>query len=198
MHKLILTAVLAICIVGTTQAGMYTFTFDSLANNSNPATVETYMEGIYMGGVSGYNGITLFTDTDSTIISSDSLLGPDPWLQVDTGTTIDQLRITFDDVPIDYVSFEWMTHQNPLYFVASYTDGGSEVFTLDGDEKGGNQDGTFSYDFTGKTVKTLYFHNGGDWIGIDNLSVNSVPLPAGVLLGVLGLGVVGLKLRKHT
>ena len=36
-----------------------------------------------------------------------------------------------------------------------------------------------------------------DGVHYDNLTFNPVPVPGAVLLGIVGLGVVGIKLRKH-
>jgi len=61
---------------------------------------------------------------------------------------------------------------------------------------------TFTEAFTvgAPTSGSLSFDGvGGDNVGmlLDNVSLTVVPVPGAVLLGVLGLGAVGLKLRKY-
>lgn len=47
-------------------------------------------------------------------------------------------------------------------------------------------------------VTRLVFHDDNLYdVGIDNLVVNTVPVPGAVLLGILGLSVAGVKLRKY-
>jgi len=51
---------------------------------------------------------------------------------------------------------------------------------------------------TGATRLFFGFQNGYEWWNNDgDMSVTVVPVPGAVLLGILGLGAVGVKLRKH-
>ena len=50
-----------------------------------------------------------------------------------------------------------------------------------------------------RTVSLLVLSNGGkDWIGVDNLCVQPVPVPGAGLLGALGMGVTGWLKRRKT
>ena len=200
MKKLLLALVSTLCMVGVAQADLYTFSFDSddspgLANNSTAAQTETYMEGIYMGGLSPFNNITVLASDDDGKIITNALdpLGPDQWLQANTKNLPDAFRISFNNTPIISVSFEWAVMQNDFYlradgieFVVGYGHGNDVIHD------------SWSKTFDGP-VTELYFHNSSSgWIGIDNLVVTPylVPVPAAVLLGVLGLCAAGMKLRK--
>jgi hypothetical protein len=60
----------------------------------------------------------------------------------------------------------------------------------------GTGSGSFAMSF-GSPVSLLVCSDGGWYdIAIDNLTVTPVPVPGAVMLGMLGLGVAGLKLRK--
>ena len=56
---------------------------------------------------------------------------------------------------------------------------------------------------TGSTLVIDFYASGGGWQAgqdeswaIDNVEVTVVPVPGAVLLGILGLSVAGIKLRK--
>jgi hypothetical protein len=194
MKRLFLSVLIA-CLVGTAQAGLYTFTFDpppSLANGSTALQTEAYMEGIYMGGVSPFKDITVWaSDDDGKIIANADPLGSDQWLQANTKNAPDAFRISFNNTPIISVSFDWAVMQNDFFaeadgkgFFVGYGHGNDMVV--------GSTSKTFD-----SPVTELYFHNGqSGWVGIDNLVVTTVPIPAAVLIGMLGLTAAGLRLRK--
>jgi hypothetical protein len=57
----------------------------------------------------------------------------------------------------------------------------------------------FSFSLNNLTDAVLFtFSDSGYYdVGIDNLNVNLVPVPGAFLLGAIGLGVAGMKLRKR-
>jgi hypothetical protein len=201
MNKLILTAVLTICMVGVVHADMYdfTFTFDDVSLGAGAGAIETYMEGIYLSDITVLGSPTI---TDATPLGIP--LGSDLWVIAngETGGAGDWVSFTFT-TPITSVSFDWARTQNDFFaqantmtlpFFSSTGSHGNDVYT-----------GNTTFDFLSDPlllergpVTILTFHNGGSgWIGIDNLSVRAVPVPAAVLLGIIGLGVAGWKLRKY-
>jgi len=200
-YLIVSTVAALVAVMGSpVSADPYTFTFDpppSLANGSTALQTEAYMEGIYMGGVSPFNDITVWaSDKDTKIITNAAPLGSDQWLQADNsgGPMTDAFKISFNNVPIISVTFDWAVLLNDFVAEADGT-----RFFLDPEPEGhGNESrfGSTSYTFA-SPVEELYFHNGGaGWVGIDNLVVATVPIPAAVLLGMLGMTAAGLKLRK--
>jgi hypothetical protein len=197
---LIVTIVAALVAVmgSSVSADLYTFSFDSPspANGSTALQTEAYMEDIYMHGVSSLNDITVWaSDRDGLIITNTTPLGgdSDQWLQADNigAPATDGFKISFNNVPIVSVSFDWAVDKNNFLAEAD----GKQFFLYTNPD---NQaySGSTSYTFA-SPVTELYFHAGGSgWVGIDNLVVAPVPIPAAVLLGMLGLGAAGWKLRK--
>ena len=65
----------------------------------------------------------------------------------------------------------------------------------------GNQWQSFGFDFAAGSTDTLISITGisaaNFYIGLDNVSVVPVPVPGALLLGILGLGAAGIKLRKY-
>jgi len=59
--------------------------------------------------------------------------------------------------------------------------------------------GALLVDVTQLEIATAYYNNfmPQEITGIDNVSLNVIPVPGAVLLGILGLSVAGVKLRKH-
>ena len=207
MKKLMLMSVLTACLAGTAQADLVSFTFDSLATGGR-AAIETYLEGR-----AALAGITVdVTITEPSLgavqITQDAPLGSDSWVQSQGGGGAslpppgvpDSVVFTFS-VPITSVSFDWAKQKNGFYAEAG-NDQTVVVFFSDttppahGDGATSGHENTFTF---GSPATKLAFHDSGDgWVGVDNLIVDfvPVPVPAAVLMGLLGLGAAGLKLRK--
>lgn len=190
-------AVVTICMVGVVQADL--FTFDTLLGPDpySPADVGDYMTGIYGSSIT-----VSAEDADNNLIGNTGQLYDyegDIWLKIDQPEKTDLLEglmITFVE-PIISVSFDWASQHNQ--FIAASDEWGAPfpfaTFFTNGFQEGVTE-GFVTYTFE-SPVTTLYFHDGGKgWIGIDNLAVTPVPVPAAVLLGILGLSVAGWKLRK--
>ncbi len=71
-------------------------------------------------------------------------------------------------------------------------------FVPDGDWVGSDTNKYVNFFFSnGATFDKVEFYTSGIAFEFDNLAVAVVPVPGAVLLGFLGLGAAGLKLRKH-
>lgn len=55
----------------------------------------------------------------------------------------------------------------------------------------------FSPDYGGTMFNVVFDHGAAGTVSFDNVRIYAVPIPAAVLLGLLGLGVAGIKLRKY-
>jgi len=125
-------------------------------------------------------------------------LGPDQYI-ADAVPGAHQFTIEFA-VPITSVSFNWARSDDPFKLEAIYAGGTVQVFSAEtGMTNGGSGSGLEEIDFLdvlGSPVTGLFFHDGGKGaIGIDNLVVNAVPLPASILLGAFAVGLAGWKFR---
>jgi hypothetical protein len=193
MKRLILTAVLTICMTGIAQATP-TFDFDAVASPYGASDIETYMEGIYgsnmtVTGATSYTGPPLSSLTD---YSGDRYIADI--------TSLRSFSISFNAVQITSVSFDWARVGNDFYAEAD----GTTIFSRTGAVNEEGLSGTIDLmALLGHSVTTLTFHDGtSGGIGIDNLEVTQytgtvIPAPGAILLGSMGVGLVGWLRRRR-
>ncbi|MEN6578411.1 MAG: hypothetical protein ABFD90_18850 [Phycisphaerales bacterium] len=96
------------------------------------------------------------------------------WGSIDTYNTV---RFYLDDVLVDTVT------------------GGEVLDAFDG--VSGARDNSKYVNLSGEWFDKVEFESTQRAFELDNLAVSVVPVPGAVLLGFLGLGAAGLKLRRH-
>ena len=158
-----------------------------------------------MGGASPANSITV----DHAVVDDDSPLnaylgsGADNFIDDVTGAGTQYFSINFDNTPITSAAFDWAkSPQTSGTRFHAYADGTEFLNST-------SASGTLSTYTFADPANLLYFEV--TWtgsapiinLGIDNLVVGTadiqpepIPLPGAVLLGILGLGAAGMKLRK--
>lgn len=222
MKKLMFISVLTLCIVGAAQAAL--FNFNSLADEGGSGAISTYMTGVYGSPVTvsdatsdndNWSGNTTIAIRTASSVGGDfeilfantpiiSLLGAGG-----TGSTVGYVYdatsgndfslkaydSTYGDVEnpnasaqvdigyaVDYgTHWEWIWWP---FWGETVDDGDNSVVNI--------PDLVFS-----RPVSLLVISDEGiKDVGIDNLQVTPVPVPAALLLGLLGMGAAGLKLRR--
>ncbi len=205
MKKVLLIIFLTACLGGSAQASLVTFDFDSLYPSGGADAAEI---GSYMSGVYGFP-VMVTGATSYPYMSGETLVNPLPALSgsvadqyiADAENGNHQFYISFS-VPITSVSFDWARTDDPFKLEATYAGGTVQVFSVGaGETHGGSGSGTEGVidllAILGSPVTSLYFHDGGQGgIGIDNLVVNAVPLPASILLGAFAVGLAARKLHQ--
>jgi hypothetical protein len=175
MKKLLLVSVLTICMAGAAQANLYTDGYDptdiKLSHDNNPHSL-TYTYDITDNG---------FPHAGETVVSG-SL---DVWLRDDgdnSGYNHEEIaRVTYDGT--SWTAFDGeMPDSSTKYSVTAI-------------------DTSLLSD--GKLIVVVEATEGDFWFEKGLLTVNTridgtpvVPVPAAVLLGLLGMGAAGLKLRR--
>lgn len=198
MKRLItIYVVLGLMSAGVADAGMVTLTFDELSNQ--PVDGLSYMGvtfGFTVGGVSS-------ADARYNAFGPGTIMNlQDPSLE---GNVLGILTLDFTPLPTDQLQFgvalETFVPLTPGFTV--------ELFDQSLVSLGITNVNTFT---PVSWSEALYTYSGGTLIrravidlnemgvqnrfALDNLTFNPVPAPGAILLGILGLSVAGVKLRK--
>ena len=172
----------------STTASAILFDFEDAPYLGGAAAIEAYMEGIYGSDITVTHGIV----GDGVV---NGPLGPDHYIQVGPSWGTHWFSISFNEVPITSVSFDWGVESNAFH---AYADG-VEFFSQGSGVWSSGNSGTYSF---ASPVTTLKFSNSGlSEIEVDNLNVTPVPEPATMLLlgsGLIGLAGIGRKKFKKS
>jgi hypothetical protein len=216
MKRFILIMFLMVSLATTAQADLVTFSFNSLSDGADSTAISTYMTGLYGSTVNVSDAAARHDD-----------YSPYDWKYNDTfiwthgptaiGEYLLDMEIVFASVPItgisgytdgyvldaglgtDFKIYAYDSTYNTGSYTAENPNPSALVYTHTWDASSGTTidipDITFS-----RNVSLLVFSNDGlHDVAIDNLKVYSsvVPVPGAFLLGLLGLGAAGMKLRKY-
>jgi len=196
MKKLVLIAIFAVLSMPA-MADMYT----------NETAFEALLQpGYYLEDFDGFvyefiysplsfgpvNGFSYEASASNDLYGSPGALS--------TNTATDPLTITFTGDPVTAVGglfFGGDINGNtiPASVIVTLSDGTIESYATSGDVfRGFTSTMPISY----LTISTIDDGGGYEWPTMDHFYVGSVvvPVPAAVLLGILGIGAVGIKLRK--
>jgi hypothetical protein len=182
------TGLLGLLILGAifagAAAGAVVFDFEAAPLYGGAAEIETYMEGLYG------SAITVVGGTVRDWLIPDVLrapLGNDQYVRACDGWGTSSISISFDDVAITSVSFDYGVVSSSFYALAD----GAVIFRQGWQGWGDDNTGTISF---GSPVTTLTFMNDSPGeIEIDTLVVTPVPEPSVVVL--LGLGAMMVRKR---
>ena len=186
MRRTLVVLVASLSLIGSANA-MVLFNFDGVSYPGGPTKIETYMEGIYNSDIT----------VKHAIVGDGVFHGPlwnyagDHYIQNIPGVS-HWFSITFNQVPIVAMSFDWGVRKDNLHVYAD----GNLVF-----QSGWYnwKSGSWTIQFS-SPVSELKFTDGflGE-IEIDNLRVGAIPEPNTLLLfssGLLGIGALG-RLRRR-
>ncbi|MHC4150297.1 MAG: PEP-CTERM sorting domain-containing protein [Planctomycetota bacterium] len=169
-------------IFGGSAAGAVVFDFEAVPLDGGAAEIETYMEGLYGSGITVVGG----TVRDSLMPGVSAPLGDDQYVRACHDCASSSISISFDDVAITSVLFDYGMVSSSFYALAD----GAVVFGQ-GWQHWGSGNTAISF---GSPVTTLTFMNDGPGeIEIDTLVVTPVPEPSVVVL--LGLGAMMVRRR---
>lgn len=218
MNRLVLASVLTICIVGGAQADLsVTFDFEGATVGgaapdyvgSANQRVTDYMTSVYGSSVTA-TGAAAWRNSETSPLDLDwpGKTDADKWLRTygSQSVTPGAFQISFDVVPIvqvgaDFYVFTPTTGDD--FTVKAYDSTYGDRYAPNAgalvDQQSwnfGTGPGSFAMSFN-SPVSLMVCSDGGWYdIAIDNCQVVQVPAPGAIVLGILGLGAVGVKLRR--
>ena len=182
------TGLLGLLILGVVfagaAAGAVVFDFEAAPLDGGAGEIETYMEGLYGSGITVVGG-TVRDWLIPGVLSAP--LGDDQYISACNCCGTSSISISFDDVAITSVSFDYGMVSSSFYALAD----GAQILGQGWQGWNSGNMGTISF---GSPVTTLTFMNDcpGE-IEIDTLVVTPVPEPSLVVL--LGLGAMMVRKR---
>jgi hypothetical protein len=196
MKKTILVALWMACFVSTAQADFVTFDFDAVGGTHSSTNIESYMESIYLSDIT-VTGAWCYAQGGVPGLGNAS---GDRYVGVHmTAPVTHSFSISFNDEAITAASFDWGRYpasNGPFNATAD----GVTILSVAGIPANPALGWSGTLDLlalVGHPVTTLTFSGSAtSSVGIDNLQVEAVPLPGAILLGMLGLGAAGVKLRR--
>lgn len=205
--------VLGVCFTVFTsvpaQAEWTLFDFNDVLGingTDSDTAISRYMTGV-MGSTVIADDVEVRDNWDSDNPIWAGKAGADDFLRCDSATG--DLELIFSD-PISRVTgdgYAFYTQNGYDYHIRGYdaSYGGdhenplsSSLVTEYSIYTGSGHDAPFDVVFD-RPVSLLVLSNGGrEWIGVDNLSVQTTPVPGAGLLAVIGMGVTGWLKRRKT
>ncbi len=204
MKKLLWMTLLTACLTVNAEAALYSFDFEGISAPGKPSDISNYMTGVYGSTVT-------VTDARRTTAGAWTGNGTDYLWTGDGPTTQGDFEILFANTPITSLAVDgFVFHESGDvdFSVKAYDSTYGDVENpqasalVRSDAYLGFDDKTpisipgLTFD---RPVSLLVFSDSGEHdVGIDNLEVGTavVPAPAAALLGLLGLGAAGVKLRR--
>lgn len=137
----------------------------------------------------GYFGSDFFP------VSQDNVFAPDGWPNPSVGP---EGILTISFTTPAYALGAWFLDVEYDYDATGIEVGGT-LYAFGSDQGDNTQSFLGITSTTPFTTAMIHMSSdsGGNGVGIDDVKYALVPVPAAVLLGVLGLGAAGLKLRKY-
>ena len=226
MKLRLLIIALAICTIATPAMADMTFNYESVAGDLNSLTSpygfflnfevdnfstsrpaawtyignsQIYTGDGYIGGTkvaaAPYNSVTLSDDLGAYLSVP---------LDITEATSPQSVAVDFGGSSYDYLGLMWGSMDS--YNRIDFYEGTELVGFITGSDvtrngaSGGQEEwenNAYVNIFTGFTFDNIVIESESYAFELDNLAVAVVPVPAAVLLGMLGLGVAGIKLRKY-
>ncbi len=219
LKRVVLPLVLAVCLVGSAQAGPTLFDFEAVTIGGTPNVggtanqyVSNYMTGVYGSSVTA-TGAAAWRNAETAPVDLDwaGKTDTDKWLRsygaVGYTQTPGKFQISFDAVPVAQANadfYVFVATAGDDFTVKAYDstygdryNPSAGALVLEQSWDLGTGPDSFALNFA-SPVSLLVFSDSGYYdVAIDNLEVTPVPAPGALLLGLFGVSLASAKLRKR-